>query len=47
MKYISPKYDYLIIETEDALSSSGEGYEIEKNDDGSGSIIFDAFGIFN
>ncbi|MBQ4108371.1 MAG: hypothetical protein IJC80_03100 [Clostridia bacterium] len=47
MRYVSPKYDYLIIETEDVLSASGEGYEIEKNDDGSGNVIIDASGIFN
>ena len=47
MKYISPEYDCFVIETEDILSVSSEGYEIERGDDGSGSVIFDASGIFN
>ncbi len=46
MKYIAPKYEMALIETEDILTASSEKYEIEKNDDGSGNIIMDALNIF-
>ena len=46
MKYIAPKYEMALIETEDILTASSEKYEIEKNDDGSGNIIMDALSIF-
>ncbi len=46
MKYIAPKYEMALIETEDMLTASSEKYEIEKNDDGSGNIIMDAFDLF-
>ena len=46
MKYITPKYEISVVETEDILTASSEKYEIKKNDDGSGSIIMDALSIF-
>ena len=49
MKYIAPKYEMALIETEDILTaSSGQtaNYEIEQKDDGSGNIIMDALNIF-
>ena len=49
MKYIAPKYEMALIETEDILTaSSGQAanYEIEQNNDGSGNIIMDALNIF-
>ena len=49
MKYIAPKYEMALIETEDILTaSSGQAanYEIEQKDDGSGNIIMDALNIF-
>ena len=41
MKYIAPKYEMTLIETEDILTaSSGQAanYEIEQKDDGSGLV---------
>lgn len=46
MKYITPKYELTAIETEDVVAASSEKYEIQKNDDGSGSIIMSAFDLF-
>lgn len=49
MKYIAPKYEMALIETEDILTaSSGQAanYEIEQKDDGSGNIIMNAFDLF-
>ena len=46
MKYVTPKFEITVLETEDILSASSEKYEIEENDDGSGNIIMDAFNIF-
>ena len=46
MKYVTPKYELTVLETEDVLAASSEKYEIEQNDDGSGNIIMDAFNIF-
>ena len=49
MKYIAPKYEMALIETEDILTaSSGQtaNYEIEQKDDGSGNIIMNAFDLF-
>ena len=47
MKYETPKYKLVVIETEDILNSSSEKYDIEKNNDGSGNIIMNASDIFN
>ena len=49
MKYIAPKYEMAVVETEDILTaSSGQAanYEIEQKDDGSGNIIMNAFDLF-
>ena len=49
MKYIAPKYEMSLIETEDILTaSSGQAanYEIEQKNDGSGNIIMNAFDLF-
>ena len=46
MKYVTPKYEVAIIETEDILTASSEKYEIEQKDDGSGNIIMNAFDLF-
>ena len=49
MKYVTPKYEIAIIETEDIITASGTqsaNYEIENNNDGTGNIIVDALSIF-
>ena len=46
MKYVAPRYEKTIVETENILTASSEKYEIEKNDDRSGNIIMDALSIF-
>ena len=49
MKYIAPKYEMALIETEDILTaSSGQAtnYEIEQKDDGSGNILVDMGKLF-
>ena len=49
MKYVSPKYESVLIETEDILTaSSGQAanYEIERKDDGSGNILIDIGKLF-
>ena len=49
MKYVTPKYEAYIVETEDILTaSSGQtaNYEIEQKDDGSGNILIDMGKLF-
>ena len=49
MKYVAPRYEKNIVETEDILTaSSGQtaNYEVEDNNDGTGNIIMDALSIF-
>ena len=49
MKYIAPKYEIALVETEDILTaSSGQAanYEIEEKDDGSGKILIDMGKLF-
>ena len=46
MKYVTPKYEMAVMEIEDILTASSEKYEIEQNNDGSGSVIMSAFDIF-
>ena len=49
MKYIAPKYEMALIETEDILTaSSGQAanYEIEQKGDGSGNVIMNVFDLF-
>ena len=49
MKYVTPKYEMALIETEDILTASlgqTSKYEIEQKDDGIGNIIMNAFDFF-
>ena len=46
MKYVTPKYEIAVIETEDILTASSEKYEIEQNNDGSGDILIDMGKLF-
>ena len=49
MKYVTPKIEISVIETEDTLTaSSGQAanYEIEQKDDGSGNILIDMGKLF-
>ena len=46
MKYVTPKIEISVIETEDILTASSEKYEIEQKDDGSGNVIMNAFDLF-
>ena len=41
MKYLTPKYEIAVVETEDVLSASSNGYEISKTDAGEGKIQLD------
>ena len=46
MKYITPKYEVAVIETEDILTVSSNGYEISKTDTGEGKIQLDFSKLF-
>ena len=49
MKYVTPKYEITVVETEDiltALSGQAANYEIEQKDDGSGNILIDMGKLF-
>ncbi|MBO5262167.1 MAG: hypothetical protein J6B45_03885 [Clostridia bacterium] len=41
MKYLTPKYEVAVVETEDVLTASSNGYEISKTDAGEGKIQLD------
>ena len=41
MKYLTPKYEIAVVETEDVLTASSNGYEISKTDAGEGKIQVD------
>ena len=41
MKYLTPKYEIAVVETEDVLTASSNGYEISKTDTGEGKIQLD------
>ncbi|MBO5261605.1 MAG: hypothetical protein J6B45_01020 [Clostridia bacterium] len=41
MKYLTPKYEIAVVETEDVLTASSNGYEISKTDAGEGKIQLD------
>ena len=41
MKYVTPKIEISVIETEDILTASSNGYEISKTDTGEGKIQLD------
>ena len=45
MRYEAPKYEMILLETENILASS-EKFEIQENDDGSGNVIMNAFNLF-
>ena len=49
MKYVTPKIEISVIETEDILTASSDqaaNYEIEQKDDGSGNILIDMGKLF-
>ncbi len=46
MKYIAPKYEFATLETNDIITASTDKYEVENNNDGSGSVIMNAFDLF-
>lgn len=46
MKYVTPKYEAVIVETKDVIAASVDKYEIEQNENGSGNVIISAFDIF-
>ncbi len=45
MKYVTPKYEMAVIETEDILTASS-GFEITKTDTGEGKIQLDFSKLF-
>ena len=46
MKYIAPRYEQTNVETKDIITASSDKYEIEQNDDRSGSVIMKALDLF-
>lgn len=48
MKYVTPKYENVLIEVKDVITSStaSNKYEIEQEDNGKGNVIMDALNIF-
>ena len=49
MKYVTPKYEVAVIETEDILTaSSGQtaNYEVEDNKDGTGNVLIEMGKLF-
>lgn len=48
MKYITPKYENVLIEAKDVItfSTASNKYEIEQEDNGKGNVIMDAINIF-
>ena len=46
MKYVTPKYEVGTIEAKDVLTASADGYEIEKSDEGNGSILLEFSKLF-
>ena len=46
MKYVTPKIEISVIETEDVLTASSNGYEISKTDAGEGKIQLDFSKLF-
>ena len=47
MKYITPKYEIATLEVNDIITASSDKYEVKTNDDGSGSVIMNAYNLFN
>ena len=46
MKYVTSKYEMAVVETEDILTASSNGYEISKTDAGEGKIQLDFSKLF-
>ena len=46
MKYLAPKFELVIVSSNDVLTASGDKYEIVEEGDGKGNIIFSAVNIF-
>lgn len=46
MKYLAPKFELVIISSNDVLTASGDKYEIVEENEGKGNIIFSAINIF-
>ena len=48
MKYVTPKYESVIIEAKDVITSStaSNKYEIEQEDNGKGNVIINASNLF-
>ena len=48
MKYATPKYESVIIETKDVITSSttSNKFEIEQEDNGKGNVIMNALDLF-
>ncbi len=48
MKYVTPKYESILIATKDVVtaSTSAQKYEVEQNNDGSGNVIMRALDLF-
>ena len=47
MKYLAQKYKIATLEASDIITASSDKYEVKTNDDGSGSVVMNAFDIFN
>ena len=48
MKYVSPKYESVLLETKDVITSSvtSNKFEIEQEDNGKGNVIMNALDLF-
>ena len=46
MIYVTPRYEMSVVETEDILTASSNGYEISKTDAGEGKIQLDFSKLF-
>lgn len=47
MKYLAPKFELVIISSNDVLTASGDKYEIESEGTGKGKVIFSASDLFS
>lgn len=46
MKYEEPKIEIVMLDTDDVITASNGGYEIENDGNGNGNILFGASSIF-
>ena len=46
MKYVEPKYEKHALNTDEIMSTSSEKYEIKEEENGTGSVIMNAFDLF-